>query len=146
MGLAAVQLARAAGAKPYVTAGSQQKIDKAKSVGALDGINRHVSEGKWKDRFLELTDNHGADVILDCVGATYALQNAEVLATEGRWVLYGTMGGTQTEAGPLLGLLLRKRGQILASTLRTRSLQYKADLVANFVKEAWPKLADGTFQ
>lgn len=64
----------------------------------------------------------GANVILDCIGGQNWEQNVSCLAVDGRWVLYGTMGGRTVE-GDILGKLLSKRGHLLASLLRSRSLQ-----------------------
>lgn len=66
----------------------------------------------------------GANVILDCIGGCNWKQNVSSLATDGRWVLYGTMGGRAVE-GELLGKLLSKRGSLLCSLLRSRSLQVR---------------------
>jgi len=66
----------------------------------------------------------GANVILDCIGGCNWEQNVSSLATDGRWVLYGTMGGRAVE-GELLGRLLSKRGHLLCSLLRSRSLQVR---------------------
>lgn len=66
----------------------------------------------------------GANVILDCIGGRNWEQNVSSLATDGRWVLYGTMGGRAVE-GDLLGKLLSKRGHLLSSLLRSRSLQVR---------------------
>lgn len=64
----------------------------------------------------------GVDVILDCIGGSYWEKNLHSLALDGRWVLYGVMGGKAVD-GDLLGKLLLKRGHILSSLLRSRSLQ-----------------------
>lgn len=66
----------------------------------------------------------GANVVLDCIGGRNWEQNVSSLATDGRWVLYGTMGGRAVE-GDLLGKLLSKRGRLLSSLLRSRSLQVR---------------------
>lgn len=66
----------------------------------------------------------GADVILDCVGGSFWEKNICSLAMDGRWVLYGMLGG-KTADGDLLGKLLRKRGTLLCSLLRSRSLQVR---------------------
>lgn len=66
----------------------------------------------------------GANVILDCIGGGNWEQNVSCLAMDGRWVLYGTMGGRAVE-GDLLGKLLSKRGHLLTSLLRSRSLQVR---------------------
>ena len=143
VGLAAVQLAKAAGALPLVTAGSTDKIEAAVRLGALGGAQRH--EGPWAEKISALTKGAGVSLVLDCVGSPYWEQNTEVLTTDGRWVLYGLLGGPAVE-GPLLGKLLRKRIQLLATTLRARSVEYKRELVRRFTAEALPKLADGTFE
>ncbi|XP_014066976.1 quinone oxidoreductase PIG3 isoform X3 [Salmo salar] len=85
----------------------------------------------------------GANVILDCIGGSNWERNVACLATDGRWVLYGCMGG-KTVTGDILGKLLSKRGQLLCSLLRSRSLQYKADLVRAFSERALPHFSDPT--
>ncbi|TNN78233.1 Quinone oxidoreductase PIG3 [Liparis tanakae] len=127
VGTAAVQLARLFGAVPVVTAGSPEKLKMAESLGAAAGFN-------YKE---ESFAKGGADVILDCIGGCNWEQNVSSLATDGRWVLYGTMGGRAVE-GELLGKLLSKRGHLLCSLLRSRSLQYKAELVTAFSRRVLP--------
>jgi len=129
VGTAAVQLVKLAGARCLVTAGSREKIDLAVKYGAELGAN--YKEEKWNEVVKEWTGGKGVDVILDCVGGSYAMQNVDCLALDGRWVLYGLMGGMTVE-GPILGGLLRKRGALLSTTLRTRTDQYKGELVRQF--------------
>ena len=64
----------------------------------------------------------GVNVILDCVGSSFWEKNIKVLAVDGRWVLYGTLGGGNVE-GNLLGGLLKKRGSLIATTLKHRPLE-----------------------
>ncbi|CAF0956288.1 unnamed protein product [Brachionus calyciflorus] len=78
-----------------------------------------------------LTNKKGVDVIFDCVGASYWQKNTECLAVDGEWIFYGTMGGVKVE-GDLLGRILRKRIQLKGTTLRTRSIDYKHDLMRDF--------------
>ncbi|CAL8288770.1 quinone oxidoreductase PIG3 [Gadus morhua] len=139
VGTAAVQLARLAGAVPVVTAGSAQKVDAAVALGAAAGFLH--SQGDFADGVLGYTGGHGADVILDCVGGTMWERNVRCLAVDGRWVLYGTLGGKAVQ-GDLLGHLLKKRGRLITSLLRSRSLQYKADLVKAFSERALPFFTD----
>ena len=129
VGTAAVQLVKLAGGRSIVTAGSQQKIDTALSLGAERGVNYKTED--FATAVAEWTGGRGVDVILDCVGGSYAMKNVESLAVDGRWVLYGLMGGGTVD-GPVLAGLLRKRGSLLASTLRSRTREYKADLVRQF--------------
>ena len=92
------------------------------------------------------TGGRGADLILDPVGGgSHMAENCEAIATEGRWVLYGLMGGVAPD-GPLLGTILRKRVTIRGTTLRARSHEYKGELVRAFSEFALPRLADGTFR
>lgn len=135
VGTAAVQLIRLFGALPVVTAGSTEKLKLAEGLGAAAGFN-------YKDRSFaqgvhDFTKGKGANVILDCIGGSNWEQNVSSLACDGRWVLYGLMGGRSVE-GDLLGKLLSKRGQLLTSLLRSRSLQYKADLVQAFSQKVLP--------
>lgn len=71
----------------------------------------------------------GADIILDCVGGSSWEKNIRSLAVDGRWVLYGTLGG-KTVDGDFLGKLLMKRVHLLCSVLRSRSLQVRFDLMS----------------
>eukprot|EP01147_Barroeca_monosierra_P006940 gene6940-7600_t len=135
VGIAAVQLVRFAGAFAYVTVGSEEKRKKALEYGANGGVVRQDNE--WKDAALALTEGKEFNMILDCVGGTYWEQNADVVAVDGQWVLYGLMGGPDVN-GPILAKLLRKRVALLATTLRARSLEYKAKLVSAFATSRLP--------
>ncbi|XP_023276775.1 quinone oxidoreductase PIG3 isoform X1 [Seriola lalandi dorsalis] len=139
VGTAAVQLVRLFGAVPIVTAGSPEKLKMAKELGAAAGFN--YKEESFAQGVHDFTGGKGADVILDCIGGCNWEQNVSCLATDGRWVLYGTMGGRAVE-GDLLGKLLSKRGHLLSSLLRSRSLQYKADLVSAFSRRVLPYFSD----
>ena len=85
---------------------------------------------------------HGADVILDNMGASYLGRNVDALATEGRLVVIGMQGGTKGELD--LDALLRKRGAVIATTLRARPVAEKAAICASVVEHVWPLVADGT--
>lgn len=135
VGSAAVQLVRLFGAVPLVTAGTPEKLALAKTLGAAHGFN--YREDDYVEGVRQFTQGRGADVILDCVGGSCWEQNVTCLAADGRWVLYGTLGGG-TVQGDLLKRLLSKRGQLLCSLLRSRSLQYKAELVRSFSSRVLP--------
>jgi len=132
VGTAAVQLVRLAGAQSFVTAGSDTKVEKAVSLGASGGCNYKTSS--WREAVTSWTGDQGVDIILDCIGGSYAEDNLACLAVDGTWVLYGLMGGAEV-SGPVLGGLLRKRGALKATTLRSRSDEYKTELVENFTKD-----------
>ncbi|XP_031165603.1 quinone oxidoreductase PIG3 isoform X1 [Sander lucioperca] len=135
VGTAAIQLVRLFGAVPVVTAGSPEKLKMAENLGAAAGFN--YKEESFAQGVHDFTGGKGANIILDCIGGCNWEQNVSSLATDGRWVLYGTMGGRAVE-GDLLGKLLSKRGHLLCSLLRSRSLQYKADLVMAFSHRVLP--------
>ncbi|RXN29327.1 quinone oxidoreductase PIG3 [Labeo rohita] len=135
IGTAAIQLVRLSDAIPVVTAGSPEKLKFAEQMGAAAGIN--YKEEDFSEKVLQFTEGKGADVILDCVGGSFWEKNICSLAIDGRWVLYGMLGG-KTADGDLLGKLLRKRGNLLCSLLRSRSLQYKAELVRSFTEQVLP--------
>lgn len=135
VGTAAIQLARLFCAVPLVTAGSSDKLKMAEKLGAAAGFN--YKEEDFSDNILRITEGRGVDIILDCIGGSYWEKNLHSLAIDGRWVLYGVMGGKAVN-GDLLGKLLFKRGHILSSLLRSRSLQYKAELVESFIEQALP--------
>lgn len=139
VGTAAVQLVRLFGAVPIVTAGSPEKLRMAEKLGAAAGFN--YKEESFAQGVYDFTKGKGANVILDCIGGANWEQNVSSLAIDGRWVLYGTMGGRTVE-GDLLGKLLSKRGHLLSSLLRSRSLQYKAELVRAFSHRVLPYFSD----
>ncbi|XP_044540551.1 quinone oxidoreductase PIG3 [Gracilinanus agilis] len=135
VGTAAVQLARQAGAVPLITAGSQDKIEAVEKLGAAAGFN--YKEGDFSAATLEFTQGAGANIILDCIGGSYWEKNVACLAPDGRWVLYGLLGGAEVQ-GELLSRLLAKRGSLLTSLLRSRDKKYKAELVAAFTQQILP--------
>ena len=83
------------------------------------------------------TDGHGADVVLDTIGAAYLARNVDVLAVNGRLVVIGLQGGPRAELD--LGRLLSKRAAVLATTLRARPIAEKAAIVASVVANVWPR-------
>ncbi|XP_052010141.1 quinone oxidoreductase PIG3 [Xyrauchen texanus] len=135
VGTAAIQLVRLGRAVPIVTAGSPEKLQFTEQLGAALGIN--YKEDNFSEKVLQFTEGRGADIILDCIGGSSWEKNVSSLALDGRWVLYGALGG-KTVDGDLLGKLLRKRGHLLCTLLRSRSLQYKAELVRSFTEQVLP--------
>jgi putative PIG3 family NAD(P)H quinone oxidoreductase len=140
IGTFAIQLAHALGAKVITTAGSQEKLDVCASLGADVTVN--YREQDFVEEVRSATDGSGADVILDNMGAKYLPRNVEALATEGRLVVIGLMGGSKGELD--LGMLLRKRAAVLATTLRARPAAEKAAICASVVEHVWPLVADGS--
>lgn len=139
VGTAAIQLCRLIGAVPYVTAGSAEKLERCKNLGAEDAFNYKDSEKPWSAALMEVTEGKGINVVLDCVGGTHVEGNLAVLTTDARWVLFGMMGGRSLPNGDnFLARLMGKRISLRTTTLRMRSKEYKAKLIQRFGEEALP--------
>ncbi|XP_075413159.1 quinone oxidoreductase PIG3 isoform X2 [Tenrec ecaudatus] len=141
VGTAAIQLTRMAGAIPLVTAGSQRKIQMAEKLGAAVGFN--YKEEDFSEGTLKFTKGAGVNLILDCIGGSYWEKNVNCLALDGRWILYGLMGGDDI-SGPLLSKLLFKRGSLITSLLRSRDKKYKQTLVKAFTEQVLPHFSSET--
>ncbi|WP_432477772.1 NAD(P)H-quinone oxidoreductase [Nocardioides sp. GXQ0305] len=139
IGTFAIQLATALGAHVHTTAGSAAKLEVCAELGAETTIN--YREQDFVEVVREATGGHGADVVLDNMGAAYLPRNVDVLATEGRLVVIGMQGGSTGELD--LGALLRKRGAVVATALRARPVAGKAAICAAVVEHVWPLVADG---
>jgi NADPH:quinone reductase-like Zn-dependent oxidoreductase len=139
IGTMAIQLARHVGARVAVTAGSAEKLARCRDLGAEVLVN--YREQDFVEAVRAATGGHGADVVLDLIGAKYLARNVEVLAPNGRLVVIGLQGGTKAELD--LGLLLRKRAAVLATALRSRPPEEKAAIVASARQNVWPLLESG---
>lgn len=124
VGSAAIQLARAAGARVFTTAGSDDKLKLCRELGAELAIN--YKQDKFRERVLAATDNRGVDIILDFIGAPYWNDNLAVAARNARLMLIGFLGTTKGELD--LGPLLQKAMTVSATTLRRLPPAQKADL------------------
>ena len=140
IGTMAIQLAKALGARVAVTAGSAEKLDACRALGADVAIS--YKDEDFVERVREETDGRGADVVLDNMGAKYLGRNVDALATAGRLVVIGLMGGRKGELD--LGTLLSKRGAVIATSLRARPAEEKAAIVAAVREHVWPLVEDGT--
>ncbi|HET6651362.1 MAG TPA: NAD(P)H-quinone oxidoreductase [Nocardioides sp.] len=140
IGTMAIQLAHALGARVVTTAGSAEKLELCRSLGADVVVN--YREQDFVEEVRRATDGRGADVILDNMGASYLDRNLDALATEGRLVVIGMQGGAKGELD--LGKLLRKRGAVVATSLRARPVEEKAAICAAVVEHIWPLVADGS--
>ncbi|MCG7408559.1 NAD(P)H-quinone oxidoreductase [Paenibacillus sp. ACRRX] len=143
VGTAAVQLAKAAGARVYATAGTDEKAEAVRRLGADCVMNYHHQS--FKDRIQQETNEQGVQLILDPVGASYWKDNLDSLAFDGRLVLYGTLGGSKIESFDLMAAML-KRIHIMGSTLRGLPQTRKAALTADFVEWAMPMFKSGQLQ
>jgi tumor protein p53-inducible protein 3 len=139
VGTAGVQMARHAGARVFVTAGSAEKLARTTALGAEAGIN--YKEEDFAERVLALTDKAGVDLIQDFIGAAYWKRNVRCLGVGGRLVLVGLMGGAKVEVD--LGLIMRRRLHVIGSVMRSQSLENKIAITQRF-RERWlPLLASG---
>ena len=139
VGTAGIQMARETEADVLVTAGSAEKIARCIELGAAAGCN--YKERGFADWVHERTEGRGVDVIEDFIGAAYWDDNLKSLATGGRLVLVGFMGGTKAQTN--LGLILMKRLRIFGSVLRSQPLADKIDITRRFQADWLPLLEAG---
>jgi NADPH:quinone reductase-like Zn-dependent oxidoreductase len=139
IGTMAIQLAKSLGARVAVTAGSAEKLERCAELGAEVLINYRTDD--FVERMAEATDGHGAEVILDVMGASYLQRNITTLAINGRLVIIGLQGGAVTEIN--LAALLGKRGSVHATTLRARPAGEKAEIVRRVREVVWPMVEAG---
>lgn len=140
IGTFAIQLAARSGARVFATAGSPDKLERCRELGAERAISYRDED--FVEVLREATDGRGADVVLDNMGAKYLARNVDVLADEGRLVIIGMQGGAKAELN--IGQLLSKRGAVIATALRSRPLEGKARICASVVEHVWPLVADGS--
>jgi len=138
VGTAALQLALAVGARPIGTSRSPEKIERARELGLVLGV---VAGPGWPRALGELTKGHGADVILDLVGASYLEGNLESLAEGARWIVVGVPGGTRGVID--LRRLMDRRASIRGTVLRSRSPEEKVLLARTFQDHVVPLFERG---
>jgi NADPH2:quinone reductase len=137
IGVAAIQLARAFGAKVIATAGSDDKCARCLELGADVAVNYRTED--FAARALEITGGRGVDVVLDMVAGDYVAREVSCLAEDGRIVLIAVQGGTKSQVDA--GLVLRKRLTLTGSTLRARPVAFKSAIAAALRAHVWPLLA-----
>ena len=139
VGIAAIQIGRLIGAEVWITAGSAEKCERAAELGAQVTIN--YREESFADVVRKRTGGRGVDVILDVIGRDYWEANLRSLATAGRLVLVGLMGGAQTETN--LGLILSKRLRIMGTVMRSRPLIDRAAITRDYREHLEPAIVAG---
>jgi putative PIG3 family NAD(P)H quinone oxidoreductase len=139
VGTAAIQLARAAGARVLTTAGSEEKLARCRELGAEVTID--YKRESFRERIAEATEGRGVDLVLDFVGASYWDDNLAVLAVDGRLALIGFLGGSRGQID--LGPIMSKRLTIVGTTLRRTPLPQKTALTEAFVAFALPRFVSG---
>jgi len=142
IGTTAIQLAKHAGATVAVTAGSPEKLEACRRLGADILIN--YRDGDFAEQLLEATGGHGADVILDIIGAAYLARNLAALAPDGRIANIGLQRGRKAELD--FSALMAKRGTIMSTTLRARPAAQKAAVVEAVRASVWPLVDTGALR
>ena len=139
IGVTAIQMAKAAGAKVIVTVGNADKVRACLSLGT-----DHAIDYKTQDFVAEvkhLTGGKGVDVILDMVAGSYVAREIDCLAEDGRLAIIAVQGGTQSQFNA--GLVLRRRLTITGSTLRPRPVAFKAAIAEQLQRHVWPQIVSG---
>jgi NADPH2:quinone reductase len=139
IGVVAVQLAKAMGATVLATAGSQEKCDAVRALGADHAINYRSQD--FEAEVARLTDGRGVDVILDMVAGPYVARELNCLAEDGRLVIIAVQGGLQAQINA--GVLMRKRLTVTGSTLRPRPIAFKQAIARSLLSNVWPLLEQG---
>ncbi len=134
VGTSAIQLARAFGARVFVTAGNAEKCEACVKLGAEVAINYKTED--FVEVVKRVTDGRGVDVILDMVGGDYVNRNYEAAAEEARIVQIAVQKGVRSEVD--IRRLMMKRLWHTGSTLRPRSVEFKARIAAELQEKVWP--------
>ncbi|MFD1199699.1 NAD(P)H-quinone oxidoreductase [Brucella gallinifaecis] len=138
IGTTAIQLARAFGAKVIVSAGSTDKCEACLRLGADYAVNYRNED--FVAAVKEMTGGRGADVILDMVGGDYVERNYKAAAEDGRIVQIAFLNGAKATTN--FAILMTKRLTHTGSTLRARSVAFKADIARELETKVWPLLSE----
>ena len=141
IGVTAIQMAKALGAKVIATAGSDEKCAACVKLGADHAINYKTQDFAAEAK--KLTEG-GVNVILDMVAGAYVAREVECLAEDGRLVIIAVQGGVKSEFNA--GMVLRKRLVITGSTLRPRPVAFKAAIARSLKAKVWPLLESGAIK
>ncbi len=139
IGTTAIQLAKAFGARVFATAGSDDKCEAIRSLGAAHAFNYRTQD--WVAEGKRVTDGRGVNLILDIVGGDYIPRNLDLLAIEGRLVQISFLKSPKAEVD--FSMLMRKRLTMTGSTLRPRSPAEKGVIARELLEHVWPLLERG---
>jgi putative PIG3 family NAD(P)H quinone oxidoreductase len=139
IGTTAIQLAKARGARVFVTAGSDEKCAACTALGADLAINYRAED--YVKAVKQSTGGRGVDVILDMVGGSYFERNLHSLAEDGRHVSIAAMEGAKVQLN--LNVVSRRRFTVTGSTLRPQSVEEKGRIAAELRREIWPLVEAG---
>jgi len=140
IGVTAIQLAKAFGAKVFATAGSAEKVAACREIGADAAIDYKTQD--FAEEVKGRTGGKGVDVVLDMVGAPYFAKNIRCLARDGRLVMIAFLNGHVAESVDLRPIMV-KRLTVTGSTMRPRSTAEKGAIAAELEAKVWPLLAKG---
>ena len=137
IGSTAIQIAKATGARVFVTAGNTEKCNYCLKLGADFAINYNTSD--FVKEVGDIQNGSGVDVVLDMVAGPYVKQNIELLAPDGRYIMIAFLGGIKAELN--FGKFLTKRLALKGSTLRPQSVAQKSVIAAQVLTHVWPLVA-----
>ena len=142
VGTAAVQIARALGARPIATGRNPAKLARLIELGVAASDLIEVRDAKFAADVATRTNGRGADVILDCIGGSYLDENLRAIALRGRMVMLGGLGGGSNTPAPV-GLLLGKRATVIGTMMRSRPLEEKIAMARSAAHALLPLFANG---
>ena len=135
LGMAAIQLAKFLGAKVVTTVGSEDKERFVRDLGADVVINRK------KEDVAAVMKQHPVDVAMDCVAGKKLGSCLETMACGGRWIVIATLGGAMSELN--MTDFFKRGVKLIGSTLRSRTSEMKAEILAGLEKQLWPAFSSG---
>jgi NADPH2:quinone reductase len=139
IGVAAIQLAAALGHRVFATAGSADKCRACEALGAQRGIDYRTED--FVAVVKQATGGRGVDVVLDMVAGDYVAREIDCLADDGRLLIIATLGGSKAQVD--VGQVLRRRLTVTGSTLRPRSVEFKAAIARRLQAVVWPLIEAG---
>jgi NADPH2:quinone reductase len=139
IGSTAIQLSRAFGATAYATAGTVEKCEASRKMGAADAINYRTRD--FVEAIRQLTGGEGVDVVLDIIGGDYLPRNIDCLRLHGRLLQVGLIGGSKSQIN--LRQVLQNRLTLTGSTLRSRTVEEKGAIARELEHKVWPLLDGG---
>ena len=129
VGTACIQICNILGFQPYAVVSTKEKGDLCMKVGAK-GVVYYKDNENWTDQLIQANQGKLFDAVLDCVGAGNVPATLKLLETDGRWVLCGLLSGPKADLN--LGQMLFKRVKLISTTLKTRSKEFKDNLIEKF--------------
>ena len=138
LGMAAIQLAKTLGATVMTTVGTREKAQFVRELGADIVVNRTTAD------LAAAMEQHPVDIAMDCIAGPELGRCVEKMAIGGRWIVIATLGGTQTELDARV--FFRRGLRLIGSTLRSRTPQMKAEILAGLEHSLWEAFSDGSIK